>query len=129
MKYFTNISSVILVTVGIITLSRGEMKKAVAVGCDTYARITGDIGRCTGGSTEYSRERWLERYSVCLRQQLSREIDVYDDKVAAYYAEWNADSEKNRDLETITFRDKNIQPISISQMESSTYRANAELCN
>ncbi|MGB5637239.1 MAG: hypothetical protein WBM44_24755 [Waterburya sp.] len=119
-----------LVTIGIITLPSNVAKRTLAIGCDTYERIRGEIGgSCTGGTTEYSRELWLERYRVCLDQQLSREISLYDNKVETSYTEWNKDSEPDIKLDKISLEDKNTPPLSISQMQSSTYRANNDLCN
>ena len=132
MKYLASISSIVMV-IGIVALPLGKVKNAFAVGCDTYQRISGDIGICKGGTTEYSRQRYIERYSICLQQQLSREIAFYDNNIENYYAEWNKDSPPDRDLETITFKDKNIEPISgndmqIDEMQLSN-QANADLCN
>lgn len=129
MKYFINASSILLITVTCITLPSNESKQALAIGCDTYERVRGEIGSCTGGTTEYSRELWLEEYRVCLEQQLSREIAIYDNKVEAAYAEWDRDSEKDMKLDNISLEDKNIQPLPISEMQSTTYRANSDLCN
>jgi|GEM_PF-5443711 len=112
MRHYTKILGVMLVTIGIITFPSKETQ-----------------GSCTGGTTEYSRELWVERYRVCLKEQLSREIALYDSKVEASYAEWDRNSEQDMNLENISLQDENIQPLAISQMKSSTLRANNDLCN
>ena len=76
MEYLTNIPSIVLLTLSIIALPSNKAKKALAVGCDTYYRITGQIAGCTEASTENARELWLERYSTCLEIQLSQEISI-----------------------------------------------------
>jgi len=129
MRHYTKIIGVMLVTIGIITFPSKETQEVSAIGCDTYERIRGEIGSCTGGTTEYSRELWVERYRVCLKEQLSREIALYDSKVEASYAEWDRNSEQDMNLENISLQDENIQPLAISQMKSSTLRANNDLCN
>ena len=129
MKYLISVTSTVLVAIGIITLPSQEAKKALAVGCDTYERIRGEIGPCTDGTTEYSRELWLERYRVCLDEQLAREISLYDNKVEASYSEWDRSSETVLNLDNISVSDSNPQDLSIPQMRSTTYRSNNDLCN
>lgn len=129
MKYLVHISSIALVTIGTITLPANKSQQALAIGCDTYERIRGEIGSCTGGTTEYSRELWLERYSVCLQQQLSQEIAVYNRETEAAYVEWDKNNQPDVKLENIRLLDDNPQPLSMSKIQSTSYRANTDLCN
>ncbi|MGF1590696.1 MAG: hypothetical protein ACFCU7_15930 [Pleurocapsa sp.] len=112
-----------------ITLPSGEAKKALAIGCDTYYRVTGQIAGCSDISTEFTREVWLERYGVCLQQQLLQEISIYNDQLETDYAEWNKDSEQNVNFHNISLQDKNTPPLSLSKTQSATYQRNADFCN
>ncbi|HEY9769080.1 MAG TPA: hypothetical protein V6C71_11395 [Coleofasciculaceae cyanobacterium] len=121
MKYAANLSSIIFVTFGIIAFPLNETKRALAIGCDTYYRVTGQIAGCSDLSTEFAREVWLERYSVCLQQQLSREISIYNNQLETYYTKWNKDAEQNITLNNISFQEQNTSPLSLSQTQSATY--------
>lgn len=130
MKYLLiHISSVALVTIGTIALPTNISHQALAIGCDTYERIRGEIGSCTGGTTNYNRELWLERYSVCLKQQLSTEIATYNNQTEASYVEWDKNNKPDMNLENIALLDQNTEPLAISQMQSTTNPANDDLCN
>ena len=130
MKYLKGISSIMLWTIGIVVLPSNEVvKKALAIGCDTYYRVTGQIGGCTDASTEDARELWLERYSVCLQQQLSREISIHKSKVDIYYAELDKDPQQNIRFEEIVLQDEEIAPFSVTDTQSTTYRGNADFCD
>ncbi|MEM7758531.1 MAG: hypothetical protein AAF298_10455 [Cyanobacteria bacterium P01_A01_bin.40] len=129
MKCVANISSILLLTIGIITFPLNVVEPAIAIGCDTYERIRAELGSCTGGTTEYSRELWLERYVVCLEQQLAREVTIYDRKIGASYAEWNQDSATGIDLDRVSLQEEAVPPLTVSQSQSAAYRRNKDLCN
>ena len=129
MKYLANISKIVLTTISIIILPTNEAKNALAIGCDTYYRVTGQIAGCSDVSTENARELWLERYSFCLQQQLSREISIYKSKAEIYYAKLDKNSSSNIRFEDITLQDEDIAPLSLSQNQGTTYRGNADFCN
>jgi hypothetical protein len=129
MEYLTNIPSILLLTFSIIALPSSTAKKTLAIGCDTYYRITGQIAGCTEASTENARELWIQRYSVCLQQQLSREISVYKGKLEIYYAQWEEkDSNQNIKLDDISLQNSNTSSFSLSETKSTTYRGNADFC-
>lgn len=129
MKYVVNISTIALVTMSLVSLTGIKTEQAIAIGCDTYERVTGDFGNCNGGSTQYARQLWLERYVVCLEQQLTREIAIYNTKVEPYYAEWNPESNEGLEIDQISFQNETVPPLSLSQSQSSAYRRNKDLCN
>ena len=129
MEYLTNIPSIVLLTLSIIALPSNKAKKALAVGCDTYYRITGQIAGCTEASTENARELWLERYSTCLEIQLSQEISIYKNKITTYYAEGRENSEPNLAFDTLTLEDNHTSSFPILLKRSVGYRGNADFCN
>lgn len=112
-----------------MTISATKSPEAFGIGCDTYERIRGEIGSCTGGTTEYGRELWLERYRVCLQQQLSREIAIHNRQTQASYIEWDKNNQPDMKLENIRLLDENQQPINVSKIQSRSYQANTDLCN
>ena len=116
-------------TLSLITLSSSKVKTVLAIGCDTYYRVTGQIAGCNDVSTEDAREAWLEKYKVCLQQQLSREISIYDSKLQTYYAENDQDAESNIQFNDISPQEQNIPSLSFSQSQSSSYRGNADFCD
>ena len=102
-------------------------KKVLAIGCDTYYRVTGQIAGCTDISTEKAQEAWLEKYSVCIEQQLLEAITVYQGKLKTYYAQWESeDSESNLDFDRLSTPDTESLSRSIS---STTYRGDADFCD
>ena len=128
MKIRASISRILLITIGIVALPSDEAEKVLAIGCDTYYRVTGQIAGCSDLSTENANE-WLEKYSFCLQQQLSREISIYKSKAEIYYAELDKNSSSNIRFEDITLQDEDIAPLSLSQNQAATYRGNADFCN
>ena len=124
MRYCCNLLSFGLVTVGTVMLLTTS-KKVSAIGCDTYYRVTGQIAGCTDVSTEKAQELWLEKYSVCLEQQLIREISVYRSQLRTYYAQWNSeDSNRYLEFNDISFSDLDTSP----SLSTTTYKGNAEFC-
>ena len=128
MKIRASISRILLITIGIVALPSDEAEKVLAIGCDTYYRVTGQIAGCSDLSTENANE-WLEKYSFCLQQQLSREISIYKSKAEIYYAELDKNSSSNIRFEDITLQDEAIAPLSLSQNRATTYLGNADFCN
>ena len=131
MKYSTyssDLLSLILIAINTVSFSLVKEKRVLAIGCDTYYRVTGQIGGCSDVSTEDARDLWIQRYSVCLQQQLSREISIYQGKVDIYYAELDKNPQQNIRFEDIVLQDEDIAPISVSQTQSTTYRGNADFC-
>ena len=125
MKYYCNLLSFGLVTVGTVMLLTTSTK-VLAIGCDTYYRVTGQIAGCTDVSTEKAQELWLEKYSVCLEQQLIREISVYRSQLRTYYAQWNSeDSNRYLEFNDISFSDLDTSP----SLSTTTYKGNAEFCD
>ena len=123
MRYCCNLLSFGLVTVGTVMLLTTS-KKVSAIGCDTYYRVTGQIAGCTDVSTEKAQELWLEKYSVCLEQQLIREISVYRSQLRTYYAQWNSeDSNRYLEFNDISFSDLDTSP----SLFTTTYKG-AEFC-
>ena len=127
MEYLTNISSIVLLSFSMIALPSSTAKKTLAIGCDTYYRITGQIAGCTEASTENARELWLERYSTCLEIQLSREISIYKNRITTYYAEDRENSQPN--LASDMSLEDNPTSFSISSRQGATYRGDADLCD
>ena len=118
-----------LLGVGLITLaaiSAIDKQKVLAIGCDTYYRVTGQIAGCTDISTEKAQEAWLEKYSVCIEQQLLEAITVYQGKLKTYYARWESESDLDLDFDRFSFPDLDSLSRSIS---STTYRGNADFCD
>ena len=126
MKHLTDLR-VILLAISAIALPSNQTT-AVAIGCDTYYRVTGQIGGCSDASTEDARELWLQKYSFCLEQQLFREISIYKSKVEIYYAELDK-AGSNLRFEDITLKDEDIPSLSLLQSQYTTYRGNADFCN
>ena len=125
MRYCCNLLSFGLVTVGTVMLLTTSTK-VLAIGCDTYYRVTGQIAGCTDVSTEKAQELWLEKYSVCLEQQLIREISVYRSQLRTYYAQWNSeDSNRYLEFNDISFSDLDTSP----SLSTTTYKGNAEFCD
>ncbi|MEM7591258.1 MAG: hypothetical protein AAF383_07030 [Cyanobacteria bacterium P01_A01_bin.83] len=129
MKYIASISTATLLAIGIVTVPYIKAEQAIAIGCDTYERVRGTITNCTSGTTEYGRELWLERYVVCLEQQLSTEIAVYYDKRGTYYAEWDQGTEAGMTIDNVAFQDEIVPPLTVNQNQSKAYRRNKDLCN
>lgn len=124
MKYCLNLLGIGLITVTTILIANET--KVLAIGCDTYYRVTGEIAGCTDVSTEKARETWLEKYSICIEQQLAEEITIYKGKLQTYYAEWESeDSDLDLDFDRISLSDTDTSSRSIY---STTYRGNAD-CN
>lgn len=120
-----------LLGVGLITLaaiSAIDKQKVLAIGCDTYYRVTGQIAGCTDISTEKAQEAWLEKYSVCIEQQLLEAITVYQGKLKTYYARWESESESDLDLDFDRFSFPDLDSLSRS-ISSTTYRGNADFCD
>ena len=128
MKYLTNIFSIMTVAIVTITLPSNKTKRALAIGCDTYYRVTGQIGGCSDVSTENARELWLKRYSACLKIQLAEEISIYKSKAEIYYAELDKNTEQNIRFEDIVLKDEDIPSLSLSQSQWATYSGNADFC-
>lgn len=131
MKYIVSISSAALLSLGIISSPLIETEQAIAIGCDTYERVTGDFGNCKGGSTQYARQLWMEKYVVCLQQQLSQEVTLYNQNsnVQVYYDDWNQGSGEKLDLNQISFENETLPTMSMPQSQLSAYQSNLELCN
>ena len=130
MKHSTFINSVIFITFSIIALPLSGAKKALAIGCDTYYRVTGQIAGCSDTSTEKAEEQWRERYSICLEIQLSQEISIYRNKMATYYAQQNRNFEQNVALNNLSSpEDKNTSSLSVSLRQSASYSGDADFCN
>ncbi|MEL6439506.1 MAG: hypothetical protein AAFQ80_09665 [Cyanobacteria bacterium J06621_8] len=131
MKHIIDTTAITVFAVGIIAIPSINIKQAIAIGCDTYERVTGDFGNCNGGSTEYARQLWRERYVVCLEQQLSQAIVFYNSNsnVQLYYDGWNQGAGEELDLEELSFQNETVPPVSISKSQSSAYRRNLDLCD
>lgn len=130
MRYYGNFLSCSLILLSTLTLSLVNEKRVSAIGCDTYYRVTGEIAGCTDISTENVQDLWLQKYSICLNQQLDQEISIYRGKLKTYYVHWQDGSEQNQ-LNNISLQNKNtyVPFRSISQNSSTTYRGNANFCD
>lgn len=126
MKYSSKRLGIILLAVGVVNLVL-DGEKTVAIGCDTYYRITGAIAGCSDISTEDARELWLEKYNICLQRQLSTEISIYKSKAKIYYAELDRNPEQNINFENIVLSDEDIATVSLAQ-SSATYQE-ADFCD
>ena len=125
MRYCFNLLSFSLITVGTVVLLTTN-KKVLAIGCDTYYRVTGQIAGCTDVSTEKAQELWLEKYSICLEQQLAKEISLYKSQLRTYHAQWDLeDSNSYLEFGNVSFSDLDTSP----SLSTTTYRGNAEFCN
>ncbi|MEL6928385.1 MAG: hypothetical protein AAFO95_07110 [Cyanobacteria bacterium J06600_6] len=119
-----------LLGISIITaataMSTTDRAKVLAIGCDTYYRVTGQIAGCTDISTEKAREAWIQKYSVCLERQLNKEIVLYRGKLQTYYAEGQPeDGQQDWEFDRPSFSNIDRDDLSIS---STTYRGNADFC-
>ena len=124
MKYYCNLLSFGLIIFTTYILQENS-KKVLAIGCDTYYRVTGQIAGCTDISTEKAQELWLEKYSVCLEQQLIEEISIYRSELKIYHAQWNSKN-SNPYLE---FNDISFSDLDIPSSLSTTIDREAEFCD
>ncbi|MDJ0573284.1 MAG: hypothetical protein QNJ53_30205 [Pleurocapsa sp. MO_192.B19] len=121
--------SFILIAASAIAFSAIKEAKVLAVGCDTYYRVTGQISGCSSWSTEDARNIWLEKYSACLEQQLSIAIADYNQKLPDYYAQWQEDgSTPNIKLDDISLQDLDKPSLSLSEAATTTYSGSADFC-
>ena len=127
MRYCFNLLSISLIAVGMAISLATDKTKVLAIGCDTYYRVTGQIAGCTDVSTEKAQEAWVQKYSICLEQQLAKEISIYQGKLRTYYAEWESEgSERDLEYDRVSLPDIDTSSLSIS---STTYRGNADFCD
>ena len=125
MRYYFGLLGAGLITLATISIT--DKTKVWAIGCDTYYRVTGQIAGCTDISTEKAQEAWLEKYSICIEQQLSEATTVYQGKLKTYYARWDSEgSDLDFDFDRPSFTDTDSLSRSIS---STTYRGNADFCD
>jgi len=127
MKYYSSLfgfGAIAVSTAAFLTLDKSQVS---AIGCDTYYRVTGQIAGCTDISTEKAQEAWLEKYSICIEQQLAEEISIYQGKLNTYYAQWESKgSEQDLEFDRLPFSDIDTSSLSIS---STTYKGNADFCD
>ncbi|MEO0012159.1 MAG: hypothetical protein RLZZ535_548 [Cyanobacteriota bacterium] len=128
MKYYCNFLTLSLISVSTVTLSLVNEKRVSAIGCDTYYRVTGQIAGCTDVSTENVQDLWLQKYSICLNQQLDQEISIYRGKLETNYARGKYNSEENK-IGNIWLQNTNTSFLSLSNNPAITYRGNANFCH
>lgn len=124
MRYYCNLLNFGLIIFTTLVLPMNS-QKVLAIGCDTYYRVTGQIAGCTDISTEKAQELWLEKYSVCLEQQLIKEISIYTSQLKIYHVQWNLkNSNPYLEFNDISFSDLDIPP-----SLSTTIDREAEFCD
>lgn len=130
MKLPIDISGFIFITISLVVLPGNITQKALAVGCETYYRVTGEIAGCSDISTERPRQQWLERYSICLEIQLAQEISEHKDKMTAYYARQNRNSQQDTDVDSwLSVDDRNPWSLSTSVEKSARDGGDTDFCN
>lgn len=132
MRTYYDLSAISAIAFSTIVFLAVDKNKVAAIGCDTYYRVTGQIAGCTDVSTEKAQEAWIEKYSVCLERQLTKEIAVYRGKLQTYYAEWQPETKKqNWKFDRLAFTDTNASDLDTSSLSisSTTYRGNADFCD
>lgn len=128
MRYYFNFLSFSLISVSTVILSLVNQKRVSAIGCDTYYRVTGQIAGCTDVSTEKIQDLWLQKYSICLNQQLDQEISIYRGKLKTNYAQDKYGSEQNK-IGNSWLQNTNTPFLSLSNNSLTRYRGNADFCN
>ncbi|MEO1671186.1 MAG: hypothetical protein AAFR77_10445 [Cyanobacteria bacterium J06631_2] len=118
-------SSLIAISTAVFALA--DIAQVSAIGCDTYYRVTGEIGGCTDISTERARKVWLEKYNICLARQLITEISLYESQSRTYFADWKSEgSEQDFRLGDTSWQDLEISSPSLA---TETYQGNADFCD
>jgi|GEM_PF-3629631 len=125
MRYCLNLLGFGLIMASTAIYFSSDRQKALAIGCDTYYRVTGQIAGCTDVSTENAQDAWLEKYSICLQLQLTEAMEIYKGKLSTYYAEWDSE-----DLERNSFDNSFFSELDTSSPSlSTTYRGNTDFCD
>ncbi|MEM6611029.1 MAG: hypothetical protein AAF652_02030 [Cyanobacteria bacterium P01_C01_bin.72] len=126
MKNYFSLFSPTLVAINTAVFTLADIPQVSAIGCDTYYRVTGEIAGCTDISTEKAREVWLEKYNICLEQQLTEEISLYESQSRTYFSNWQYEGSE----QDFTSGDTSWQDLEISSpsLSTETYQGNDDFC-
>ena len=127
MKYSSHLISFILIAIGVLAFPVIEAKKVLPLGCETLYRTGGNNTNCSDISTEYARNLWIEKYSICLEQHLSRAIASYNRKLPNYYAQWRK-QEGLALTQDVKLEDVWSKHIDLSETKSRKYKGSVDFC-
>ena len=130
MKYSSRVISLILISIGMFAFPEIKTEKALAIGCDTYYRVSGNISGCSDISTDYARNLWIEKYSACLEQQLLTAIIDHNSKLPNYFAQWqkNKGLEPDMKFEDISSKYLDSSFLNLSERRSRIYKGLSDFC-